>query len=112
MTIGDTADLDPVAIAKNANGGSAPEPKQVKHGSQVIANGILDYVPMFVEFKGERNCDEGQSRCAFILPFLPREKMARMVPWRRVPGDLGSNRPERVQRFLCQSFPIAINGRV
>jgi hypothetical protein len=39
------------ATAKSANDGSAPEPKQVKHGSQVIADGILGYVPMLLNSK-------------------------------------------------------------
>src|ERR1022692_1065887 len=39
------------ATAKSANDGSAPEPKQVKHGSQVIAEGILGYVPMLLNSK-------------------------------------------------------------
>ena len=39
------------ANAKSANNGSAPEPKQVKHGSQVIAEGILGYVPMLLNSK-------------------------------------------------------------
>jgi hypothetical protein len=39
------------ATAKSANNGSAPEPKQVKHGSQVIADGILGYVPMLLNSK-------------------------------------------------------------
>jgi hypothetical protein len=41
----------PAATAKSANNGSAPEPKQVKHGSQVIADRILDYVPMLLNSK-------------------------------------------------------------
>jgi hypothetical protein len=39
------------ATAKSANDGSAAEPKRVKHGSQVIAEGILGYVPMLLNSK-------------------------------------------------------------
>jgi hypothetical protein len=42
------------ATAKSADDGSAPEPKQVKHGSQVIAEGILGYVPMLLNSKVDR----------------------------------------------------------
>ncbi len=41
----------PVATAKSANDSSAPEPKQVKHGSQVITHGILGYAPMLLNSK-------------------------------------------------------------
>jgi hypothetical protein len=39
------------ATAKSANDGSAPEPKQVKHGSHVIADRILGYIPMLLNSK-------------------------------------------------------------
>ena len=39
------------ATAKSANDGSAAEPERVKHGSQVIAEGILGYVPMLLNSK-------------------------------------------------------------
>ncbi len=62
------------ATAKSANDGSAPEPKQVKHGSPVIADGILGYVPMLLKFKGGRNCDERHYQStadALIIPSYP-----------------------------------------
>lgn len=49
------------ATAKSANDGSAPEPKQVKHGSPVIAERDSGLRSDVVEFKSGRNCDEGQS---------------------------------------------------
>jgi hypothetical protein len=45
--------------AKSANNGSAPEPKQIKHGSQVIADWILGYVPMLL------NSAYGPALCSF-----------------------------------------------
>jgi len=49
--------------AKSANDGSAPEPKQVKHGSQVITDGILGYVLMLLNSKvdGIVTRDSGES---------------------------------------------------
>lgn len=39
------------ATAKSANDGSATEPKEVKHGSQVIAEGVPGYIPMLLNSK-------------------------------------------------------------
>ena len=43
--------IRPRRLRKVRTMGSAPEPKQVKHGSQVIADGILGYVPMLLNSK-------------------------------------------------------------
>src|SRR5258708_5964139 len=48
------------ATAKSANDGSAPEPKQVKHGSQSYSRWDSGLRSDVVEFKGGRNSDEGQ----------------------------------------------------
>jgi len=63
------------ATAKSANDGSAPEPKQVKHGSQVIADEILGYVPMLLTSK----VDVIVTRDSVELHSLFRDKLDRRL---------------------------------
>jgi hypothetical protein len=56
------------ATAKSANDGSAPEPKQVKHGSQVIADGILGYVPMLLNSKVDGIVTRDRHRQGKMIP--------------------------------------------
>src|ERR1019366_5624179 len=57
------------ATAKSANDGSAPEPKQVKHGSPVIADGILGYVPMLLNSKVDGIVTRDKSGTLSPVPF-------------------------------------------
>jgi hypothetical protein len=46
---------------KNANHGSEPEPKQVKHGSKGIADWLARLLREVVDFKAGQDCDQGQT---------------------------------------------------
>jgi hypothetical protein len=45
---------------KPAKHGSEPEPKQVKHGNQVIADRLCRLPDEVVDFTAGQDCDEGQ----------------------------------------------------
>ena len=57
---GEVFEHQTAARPKPAKPGSEPEPKQVKHGNQVIADRLCRLPCEVIDFTAGQDCDEGQ----------------------------------------------------
>src|ERR1019366_2015501 len=71
---GEVFEQQTAARPKPAKHGSEPEPEQVKHGNQVIADRLCRLPDEVVDFTAGQDCDEGQTTPQPSFAFL-RERI-------------------------------------